>query len=268
MGGRVASNAMIDWGLGRYERTAEELEPAAEYVVSLAELKSGERVLDLATGTGNAALLAARARGVVTGLDAASRLIDVARRRATDERVEATFIVGDVQALPFEDASFDVALSVFGLVFAPDVDRSFAEMMRVLRPDGRALCSAWIPAGPLDAMVSVFARAMAAATGAGSPRFAWHDPQAVSELAARNGAEIRFHDGELRILAESPEAYLTASEQLHPLSIAWRGALEQAGTVAAVREEALAVLREGNEDPSAFRVRSPYRVIEVRHRQR
>ena len=264
----VTSNAMIDWGLGRYERTAEELEPAAEYVVSLAELKSGERVLDLATGTGNAALLAARARGVVTGLDAASRLIDVARRRATDERVEATFIVGDVQALPFEDASFDVALSVFGLVFARDVERAFAEMMRVLRRDGRALLTAWIPAGPIDAMVGVFAHALAAATGASSPRFAWHDAQAVSELAARNGAQVHFRDSELRIEAESPEAYLTSTEQLHPMSMAGRPALEQAGTVEAVREEALAVLREGNEDLSAFRVRSPYRVIEVRREQR
>jgi SAM-dependent methyltransferase len=258
MDGRVASSPTIDWGSGRYERTAEELEPAAERVVSLADLKNGERVLDLATGTGNAALLAARAGCVVTGLDAASRLIDAARQRATDEGIEATFVVGDVQALPFEDASFDVALSIFGLVFAPDVDRAFAEMMRVLRPEARALFAAWIPNGPIDAMVGVFARALAAATGASSPRFAWHDAQAVSDLAARTGAEVRFHDSELPILAESPEAYLTAAEQLHPISLAWRPALEQAGTVEPVRQEALAVLREGNEDPSAFRVTSPY----------
>jgi SAM-dependent methyltransferase len=259
---------MIDWGLGRYERTAEELEPAAEEVVSLADLEIGERVLDLATGTGNAALLAARAGGVVTGLDASSRLIDVAIRRAGDEGTPATFVVGDVQALPFEDAGFEVALSVFGLVFAPDVDRAFAEMMRVLRQDGRAFCSAWIPAGTMNAMVGVFARALAAATGASSPRFAWHDAHAVSELAARNGAEVQFHDRQLRILADSPEAYLTATERLHPMSLAGRAALERAGTVEAVREEALAVLRAGNEDPSGFRVASPYRVIEVRHRQR
>jgi ubiquinone/menaquinone biosynthesis C-methylase UbiE len=263
----VTSNAMIDWGLGRYERTAEELEPVAEHVVSLADLDNGERVLDLATGTGNAALLAARAGAAVTGLDAAARLIDVARGRATDEGIEATFVVGDVQALPFEDASFDVALSVFGLIFAPDADRAFAEMMRVLRPDGRALFTAWIPAGPIDAMVSVFARALAAATGGSSARFAWHDAQAVSDLVARNGAEVQLRNSELRILAESPEAYLTATEQLHPLSVAGRAALEQAGAAETVREEALAILRKGNEDPAAFRVTTPYRVIEVRHRQ-
>jgi SAM-dependent methyltransferase len=259
---------MIDWGVGRYERTAEELEPVAEHVVSLAGLKPGERVLDLATGTGNAALLAARRAGGVTGLDAASRLIDVARQRATDEGVQATFVVGDVQALPFADASFDVALSVFGLVFAANVDRAFAEMMRVLRPDGRALFTAWIPAGPIDAMVGVVVRAVTAATGASSPRFAWHDAREVGELAARNGAEVQFSDSELEILAESPEAYFAANEQQHPMSLAGRSALERAGTAEAVREKALATLREGNEDPSGFRVGSPYRVIEVRHRRR
>jgi ubiquinone/menaquinone biosynthesis C-methylase UbiE len=91
---------MIDWGIGRYEHTAAELEPVAEHVVALAGLRPGERVVDLATGTGNAALLAARAGAVVTGLDAAPPLIDVARERAGQEGVQASFVVGDVGALP------------------------------------------------------------------------------------------------------------------------------------------------------------------------
>jgi|ERR1700730_17262035 len=100
----------------------------------------------------------------------------------------------------------DVVLSVFGLIFATDADRAFAEMMRVLGPDGRAFLSLWVPVGPMDAMVGVFARAIAAATGASSRRFAWHDARAVSELAARHRAEVQFHDGKLRIVAESAEA--------------------------------------------------------------
>jgi SAM-dependent methyltransferase len=258
---------MIDWGVGHYERTAEELEPAAEHVVSLAGLRNGERVLDLATGTGNAALRAARAGAAVTGLDAAPRLIDVARRRAAGGRVEASFVVGDVQALPFREDSFDAVLSVFGLIFGADADRAFAEMMRVLQADGRALFSVWVPAGPIDAMVGVFARAIAAATGASSTRFAWHDGQAVAELAARHRAEVRFHDGSLTIVADSPEAYLAANEQQHPMSLVGRAVLEQAGTGEAVRDQALAILRDGNEDPSAFRVTSAYRVVEVHRRQ-
>ena len=151
--------------MGRYEQTAAELAPVAEHVISLADLKRGEVVVDLATGTGNAALLAARLGAVVTGLDAAPRLIDVARGRAAIENVEASFVVGDLEALPFDDCSFDVALSVFGLIFAGDASRAFDEMIRVLRPSGRALFSVWVPAGPIDAMVGTFGRAIAAATG-------------------------------------------------------------------------------------------------------
>jgi SAM-dependent methyltransferase len=255
---------MIDWGLGHYEHTARELEPVARHVVSLAELKPGERVVDLATGTGNAALLAARADTHVTGVDAASRLIDVARERAASEGLGATFAVGDLEALPFEDRLFDVALSVFGIIFAGDAGRAFDELVRVLRPGGRALVSAWVPTGPINAMVGAFGQALTAATGRAPRRFAWHDVVAVRELAAQHGARVVVHEGELAITAESPEAYFEANEHQHPMSVAGRPVLERAGTYAEVRERALAALREGNEDPRAFRVSSPYRVIEIR----
>jgi SAM-dependent methyltransferase len=254
---------MIDWGMGHYERTAAELEPVAEHVVSLANLQSGERVVDLATGTGNAALLAARRGALVTGLDAASRLIDVASSRAATAGLDVSFVVGDIQALPFESRSFDLALSVFGIIFAADASSAFEEMIRVLRRDGRALLAVWVPAGPIDAAVGTFGRAIAAATGSRLNRFAWHDPAAVGELAQRCGAKVQIHEGELRITATSPEAYLRANEQHHPMSIAGRSVLEQAGVYGDVRDQALAVLREGNEDPHAFRVVSPYRVLEV-----
>jgi SAM-dependent methyltransferase len=255
---------MIDWGIGHYEHTARELEPVAHHVVSLAELKPGEEVVDLATGTGNAALLAARAQAKVTGVDAATRLIEVAQARASDEGLQATFVVGELEALPFEDRSFDVALSVFGLIFAQDPRRAFDELIRVLRPGARALVSAWVPAGPINAMVGVFGRALAEATGRTPTRFAWHDVVAVRELAAHSGARVLVHEGELAISAESPEAYFEANEHQHPMSVTGRPVLEQAGTYAEVRERALAALRDGNEDSPAFRVSSPYRVIEIR----
>jgi SAM-dependent methyltransferase len=254
---------MLDWGTGHYEQTAAELEPVAEHLVSLAGLRSGERVVDLATGTGNAALMAAHRGALVTGLDAASRLIEVARGRAATAGLAVSFVVGDIQALPFESGSFDVALSVFGLIFAADASRAFEEMIRVLGPGGRALLAVWVPAGPIDAAIGTFGRAVAAATGSTPTRFAWHDAAAVRELASRGGATVQIHEGELRITADSPEAYLRANEQHHPMSLAGRAALERAGTYGEVRDRALAILREGNEDPCAFRVASPYRVLEI-----
>jgi len=254
---------VIDWGLGHYERSAREIEPVAAHAVAVAAPRPGERVVNLATGTGNAALLAARTGAVVTGLDAAERLVGVACERAADAGADIDFHVGDIQSLPFEDGSFDVALSVFSLIFAPDAEGAFAEMIRVLRANGgRAVVSVWIPAGPIDAMVGVFGRALAAATGFAPKRFAWHDDQEVTALARRHGAAARFHSGELRIEAESPEAYLAAQDD-HPLSVAGRPVLEHAGTAETVAEQALAVLRAGNEDPSGFKVTSPYRLIEI-----
>jgi SAM-dependent methyltransferase len=153
---------------------------------------------------------------------------------------------------------------VFGLIFAEDPRAAFAELARVVRPGGRALIAVWVPAGAIDAMVGVFARGLAEASGGAPARFAWHDEQAVGELAGANGAEVQFHDGELPIFAASPEAYLSASEEHHPMSLAGRPLLERAGTYRAVREAALAALAEGNEDPGGFRVESPYRVIDAR----
>jgi SAM-dependent methyltransferase len=233
-------------------------------VVSLAGLQPGVRVLDLATGTGNAALLAVHSAAVVTGVDAAPRLIEVARERAATEGVKASFVVGDVLVLAFEDGAFDIVLSVLGVIFASDARRAFEEMIRVLRADVRALISVWVPAGPIDAMVGTFAHAIATATGSGPNRFAWQDPKAVGEFAARHNAEIRVHEGVLRVTAASPGAYFQANEQQHPMSVARRPLLEGAGTYREVRARALDILREGNEDPQALRVSSPYRVIEVR----
>ena len=152
---------------------------------------------------------------------------------------------------------------MFGLIFAADASRAFDEMVRVLGPAGRALFSVWVPAGPIDAMVSTFGRAVAAATGRRPSRFAWHDADAVGGLAARHRAQIQIHEGQLCITAASPEAYVEANEQQHPMIVAGRSALERAGTYSQVRNEALRILRQGNEDPQAFRVSSPYRVIEV-----
>ena len=253
----------VDWGAGEYERTATELLPVAEHVVSLARLERGERVLDVACGTGNAALLAARSGASVVGLDGARRLIEVARARAAADGLGAEFMVGDAQALPFDGAEFDVALSVFGVIFAQDADRVLGEIARVLRRGGRALVSAWVPAGPIDAMSGAFGRAVARATGATLPRFAWHDPDAAGPLAARHRAELRVHDGSLTIVGDSPEAYLADAERHHPMSLAGRPLLERAGTYAAARAQALAALRDGNEDPGRFRVTSPYRVLEL-----
>src|SRR4051812_9673456 len=254
---------MVDWSAGEYERTAAELEPAGRLVVARAAIAPGERLLDVACGTGNAALTAAAAGARVNGLDGAPRLVDVARARAAEAGLDAEFVVGDALDLPFEDGAFDAIVSVFGVIFVPDPARAIAEIVRVLAPGGRALLSAWRPEGPVTGMVGVLGRGLAAAGAPSRERFAWHEAPAVAELAAPHGATVDAEDGSLTIEANSPEAYFAASEEHHPMSLAGRPILERAGTYAALREEALGVLRAGNEDPAGFRVTSPYRVVRL-----
>jgi SAM-dependent methyltransferase len=255
-----------DWGLGRYEQLAAELEPVAEHVVELAALRPGERVLDLGCGTGNAALLAARAGAAVTGLDPAARLLGVARERFGAEALAGAFLVGDAHALPFDDGAFDVVLSVFGVIFAPNAERALTEMMRVLTRGGRALISAWVPGGAIDAMIAIAMTSLAEATpGAIPPRFAWHDPVAVGQLGRAPGPRVRARDGQVVFTARSADSYLTDQETHHPLAITARATLERSGSWETTRAAMLDALRAGNEDPLHFRATSHYRVLELRH---
>jgi hypothetical protein len=120
-----------------------------------------------------------------------------------------------------------------------------------------------VPAGPIDAIFGIVGRAVAAAGGSTRERFAWHEPEVVSELASRHGAVAELEDAELVISAASPDDYLHRQSQ-HPMQLAARAVLEPAGTLAEVQAEVAAALRDSNEDPSAFRVRSPYRLIRLR----
>ena len=258
---------MPDWGVGRYERFAPGLEPAAGHVVELARLHAGERVLDVGCGTGNAALLAARAGAAVTGIDPAARLLEVARRRLAAEGLEGSFVLGDAQTLPFRDGEFDAVLSAFAVIFAADAERALSEALRVLTPAGRVLLSVWLPGGALQALSDVVITAVGAALGTEILQFPWHDQTAVGRLAAKLGASVRAREGEVVFSWSSPEAHLHDQETHHPLMIAARGLLQHAGTWDTVREQMLDALRRGNEDGSLFRATSRYRVIELRHQQ-
>jgi ubiquinone/menaquinone biosynthesis C-methylase UbiE len=226
---------------------------------------AGERALDLATGTGNAALLVARRGASATGVDAAQRLLEVGRERAARERLEVEFLLGDLLEPPVPARAFELVLSNFGVIFAADPARALDAIAKALAPGGRVLLTAWVPQGPISAILGVFAQAVDSATGAErAERFPWHEPQAVGELAGPYGASVSAHEEQLEFTAASARDFLDEGERDHPLAPARRKLLERAETYAATYEEALAVLEQANEDPAGFRVRSPYRVLELR----
>ena len=112
-------------------------------------------------------------------------------------------------------------------------------------------------------MVGVLGRGLVAAGAPNRPSFAWDDPAAVGALAAAHGATVDAENASLEIVAASPESYFAVAEEHHPMSLAGRPLIEAAGTYPALREEAIGVLRAGNEDPTGFRVTSPYRVMRL-----
>jgi SAM-dependent methyltransferase len=135
------------WASGDYGRVGVRLQGVAEALCEALDLRGGARVLDVAAGNGSASLAAARRDADVVSTDYVPALLEQGRRRAEAESLPMRTEVADAEALPFPDASFDVALSTFGVMFAPDQERAAAELLRVVRPGGRIGLANWTPEG-------------------------------------------------------------------------------------------------------------------------
>ena len=253
------ASGIVDWGVGRYEQTAAQLMPTARVVVDAAAIEPGDRVVDIGCGTGNAALLAATRGAIVAGIDPAARLVAVARERATAGGLDAAFVTGTAADTPLGDDAADVVMSAFGVIFAPDPAAAVAEMARITAPGGRIVLSAWIPDGAIAASTRAAADAVTRALGepARLP-FAWYDHDALSALFAPHGFAVEVEEHRQAFTATSPRAYVEDVFDSHPLWVSGRALLASRGQAAAVRDRALQILIEANEDPHAFRVTSRY----------
>jgi SAM-dependent methyltransferase len=248
---------MSDWGLGAYERIADDLAPAAEALVEAAGVGPGDLVLDVGCGSGAAVLAAARRGATVRGVDPSERLIHVACAAAAAEHLAAEFAVGDAANLPVEDRSADVVISSFGLVFAENAWAAVDEAVRVSR--GRIAFTAWKPGGPLAEVAAL--RRLGSDPVADAPMFAWHDEAELTRLFARHGYSVEVEERELAFAAESATAFVEREVAHHPMWVAARRALRSARAFRALTAEAAAVLAEANELAGAFRVTSPYMIV-------
>lgn len=143
------------WASGDFAVIGTTLQIVGELLCEGVDLRSHERVLDVAAGNGNATLAAARRFARVTSTDYVPALLERGRRRAEADGLDVAFKVADVEALGFPDESFDVVLSTFGVMFAPDHERAAAELMRVCRPGGRIGLASWTPTGFLGKLFRV-----------------------------------------------------------------------------------------------------------------
>lgn len=133
------------WSQGRYEQLARQVMPVAEAVVDACGIGPGDEVLDVAAGTGNVAVAAARRGARVVASDITPQMVELGRERCTQEGLDVEWIEADAEALPFPDSSFDAVLSTFGAMFAPRPDVTARELFRVARPGGLVAMANWPP---------------------------------------------------------------------------------------------------------------------------
>jgi len=194
MATEAQQRARATWAAGDFDAIAERILSVGEDIVERVGVNSGDLVLDVACGTGNAAIPAALAGGRVTGLDITPELFEDARRRAADADVELELIEGDAQDMPFDDDSFDVVVSTFGCMFAPDHRRAAAELARVLKPGGRMAVAAWTPAGAIGQFFATIAKHAPPPPEGFQPPPLWGVRDHVTEIFDGTGLELSLTD--------------------------------------------------------------------------
>jgi len=256
------------WARGDYHAIARRMfwEVGARIVHRLG-VQPGERVLDVACGSGNAAIRAAEAGGRVVGVDLTPELLEVGRGLAADTGLEVEWIAGDAEALPLDDGSFDVVLSTFGCMFAPRHELAARELARVLRAGGRlGLCS-WTPASSLAELGRIVIANLPPPPEPSQPPFLWGSEEHVRALFAGTGVELRFAHDTVEFRFDSLERALEAYETDWGPFVAARERLEPEGRWPAVRAELAEVLeRHGTATAAGFTYTGEYLVVVGRRR--
>jgi SAM-dependent methyltransferase len=193
------------WGTGPYQNITETISDIHELVMQRLQPQPEERFLDLACGTGAVSELAAATGAFVTGVDLAPGLIETARERALERGIDVEYVVGDIERLPFEEASFGVVSSTCGIMFTPDHRASASELARVTEPGGRIALVNWTPDSTMAGVFGVMRPFQPPPPeGVGSP-FQWGDEDHVRELLGDAfELELETHDSPLE--HESGEA--------------------------------------------------------------
>jgi SAM-dependent methyltransferase len=199
------------WTAGDYARVAQFTERIADEFIDRRKLKPNARVLDVACGNGNLCIPAAKAGAAVTGIDIAPNLLDEARSRAVQEKVNVKFEEGDAERLPYDTGTFDLVVSMFGAMFAPRPDVVASELCRVCRRGGEIAMANWTPTGFIGELFKVTGKHVTPPAGIPSPLL-WGDEATVRERFSGHGTDIRVTRilGELNFpfsIAETVEFY-------------------------------------------------------------
>jgi len=186
----VKAKQQTTWASGDFGRIGIRLQIVGESICEAVDLHAGEKVLDVAAGNGNASLAAARRFADVTSTDYVPELLEQGRLRAEADVLRVSFEVADAEALPYEDASFDVALSTFGVMFAPDQERAASELLRVVKQGGRIGLASWTPVGFIGRLFQVVSSFVPPPAGLRSS-LDWGTETRLVELFGPGASDIR-----------------------------------------------------------------------------
>ena len=186
----IKQRQQATWASGDFAVIGVTLQIVGETLAEAADIRAGERVLDVAAGNGNATLAAARRFANVTSTDYVPALLAKGRARAIAEGLQVDFRVADAENLPFEDGSFDVALSTYGAMFTPDHTRPAREMLRVVRSGGRIGLANWTPEGFIGQLFKIIGSYIPAPAGLKSPAL-WGTEPHIAELFGTQARTIR-----------------------------------------------------------------------------
>jgi ubiquinone/menaquinone biosynthesis C-methylase UbiE len=203
----IKAKQQVGWASGDYSVVGTTLQIVGESLCEALDLRAGERVLDVACGNGNATLAAARRFGQVTGLDYTPALLARAGARAAAEGLTIELREGDAEALPFADGAFDVVLSTFGVMFAPDQDRAARELLRVCRHGGRIGLASWTPDGFVGQMFKVIGGYVPPPAGVRPPP-QWGTEGRLAELFGAEARELKATRRDFSFRYRSPAHWL------------------------------------------------------------
>jgi SAM-dependent methyltransferase len=179
------------WTSGDYAIVGTTLQIVGEQLCEALDLRAGQKILDVAAGNGNATLAAARRWGKVVSTDYVPALLERGRERAMAEGLDVEFRQVDAESLSFTDATFDVVMSTFGVMFTPDQERAATEMVRVCRPGGKIGLANWTPEGFIGQMFKTIGKHLPPPAGLRSP-MVWGTNGRITELFAREAAAIKI----------------------------------------------------------------------------
>jgi SAM-dependent methyltransferase len=231
----IKQRQQATWSSGDYAVVGTTLQIVGENLAEAADVCAGERVIDVAAGNGNATLAAARRFARVTSTDYAPSLLDKGSARARAEGLDVQFQVADVEALPFGDDAFDVTLSTFGAMFAPDHERSAQEMLRVTRPGGRIGLANWTPDSFIGRLFKVIAVHVPPPAGLKPPSL-WGTPEHLQALFGAQAAQIHCQRRIFKFRYASPAHWIQVFRDFYGPTHKAFAALDGAGQRALERD--------------------------------